>query len=150
LDDILKYLGIAWSVVAFVAVVAFFAGDHWTTWKEVRKAHDQELAIFGTQPDLGELEAKIQRLYQVLALAEMPDGQGRSKYLEEIEARVKQLENVPAISLPDFGQFVKVGDRVILQGKSQLYLYDNDGQGQDEKDLLMNGVQDPWIIRKAN
>ena len=36
LDKVLKILGIVWSVIAFVAAVAFFAGGEWQAWQRVR------------------------------------------------------------------------------------------------------------------
>ena len=36
LDKTLKYLGIAWSLVAFVAAIAFFFGGQWQEWQKIR------------------------------------------------------------------------------------------------------------------
>ena len=45
LDNFLKILGIAWSVIAFIAAVSFFFGGQWNDWKEIREAHQQKNVI---------------------------------------------------------------------------------------------------------
>jgi hypothetical protein len=35
-DQVFKWLGIIWSVIAFVLVIAFFAGGEWQDWQKVK------------------------------------------------------------------------------------------------------------------
>jgi hypothetical protein len=37
MDKLLKTLGVAWSVITFVIVVAFFLGGEWNDWKEIKE-----------------------------------------------------------------------------------------------------------------
>lgn len=36
IDRILKFLGVAWSIVAFIAAAAFFIGGEWQNWNTVK------------------------------------------------------------------------------------------------------------------
>lgn len=43
-DKVLKIfgiLGILWSALAFVAVVAFFTGEHWALWKKIYASNEE-------------------------------------------------------------------------------------------------------------
>jgi len=35
-DQVFKWLGIIWSVIVFVLVIAFFAGGEWQSWQKVK------------------------------------------------------------------------------------------------------------------
>lgn len=39
IDKILKYLGIAWSLIAFFAAGLFFLGGEWQQWKNIKEIH---------------------------------------------------------------------------------------------------------------
>ncbi|MBK1874651.1 hypothetical protein FE848_15610 [Marinobacter sp. 1-3A] len=50
-DKVLKFLGIAWSIVALIATAAFFFGGQWTAWETIRDAQRKNNVI---NPDMSQ------------------------------------------------------------------------------------------------
>lgn len=46
MQKILTILGVVWSIIAFIAIAAFFVGGEWAEWKKV-KAHISHSAVDG-------------------------------------------------------------------------------------------------------
>jgi hypothetical protein len=70
LEKTLQYLGIFWSVVAFVAVVVFFAGGQWEHWKAIRDAHVAGNVINRPAPETPDLSIYVTQDEMNAALTE--------------------------------------------------------------------------------
>ena len=114
LDKILKYIGIAWSVVAFVAVAAFFFGGQWSDWQEIRRLHADDVHM-KIHPELAWLATGG---YGVLASGDCPAGFATTKATVVRMDGIKLLTDDPAFY--QAGDFGASGLQVIDNGNGPL------------------------------
>jgi len=98
LDRVLKYLGIAWSVVALVAAAAFFFGGQWSDWQDIRKMH-ADGAHLEIHPELAWIE---EGGYGLLAYGDCPAGFATTK------ATVVRMDGIKLLT--DDPKFFQAGD----------------------------------------
>ena len=109
LDTIWKYLGIAWSIIAFVAVAAFFFGGQWTTWNKMRQSYEACVERMGScfsAPDLTEYVKKS----EILATLDLTGYAKKSEIVPaaDLSEYVKKFDIPPADSIVTYGSDIKM------------------------------------------
>ena len=102
-----KWLSRAGGVLAGVATLAFFAGDHWTTWSKVRDAEESNTGLFAVDDAPGEISRRLTGLEMALGREDAADGTTRTgldsvvTQISDLSERVNILENTPDRVLSD-------------------------------------------------
>ncbi len=78
-----KWIGWVGGLLITVLTLAFFAGDHWTTWSKVRQAEKEGTVLFASADFADELSARLDGLERALGRTDSADG--------SVTTRVDQL-----------------------------------------------------------